>query len=235
MHRIVDTVTSRLGRHELALLGAFLAAAGLLFGFLKLGGEMLEGETQRFDERILLALRVPGDDADPIGPPWAEAAITDLTSLGSTSVLALITAAVIVYLAMARKYGAALFVLVAVGGGALLGNALKYVYARPRPDVVAHIVQTTTTSFPSGHSMLAAVTYLTLGALLARTEPNPRLKVFLLGLALFLTVLVGFSRLYLGVHYPTDVLAGWTVGAAWAILCSAAALWLQRRGEIETR
>lgn len=228
-----ETLLARLGRHELVLLGAFLVVAALIFFFMELADEMAEGETQAFDEWILLALRAPGDTADPIGPPWVEVMFTDITSLGSTAVLTLITAAVALYLLMARKRGAAVFVLAAVGGGTLLSNVLKYAYARPRPDVVAHIVQTTTPSFPSGHAMLTAVTYLTLGALLARTEPDPRLKVYLVSLAVFLTVLVGCSRIYLGVHYPTDVLAGWTVGAAWAVLCSVVALWLQRRGEVE--
>jgi undecaprenyl-diphosphatase len=91
-----------------------------------------------------------------------------------------------------------------------------------------------TASFPSGHAMLAAVVYLTLGALLARVQPRLVLKLYLLGLAILLTIAVGVSRVYLGVHWPTDVLAGWTLGAAWALFCWAAALWLQRRGQVES-
>ena len=225
---------ARIGRAELMLLGAFGVPACLLTGFLVLAGEMQEGETKSFDEAILLALRSPGDTANPIGPPWVEAMLTDFTSLGSNAVLTFITVAVVVYLLLAWRNGTALLVFIAIAGGALMSSTLKGVYDRPRPDLVAHIVQTSSASFPSGHAMLAAVTYLTLGSLLARLEPDPRLKLYLIGLALLLAITVGFSRVYLGVHYPTDVLAGWSLGAAWAIGCSVVALWLQRAGRIRT-
>ena len=106
--------------------------------------------------------------------------------------------------------------LVAVGGGVLLSTLLKIGFDRPRPDLVPHgaVVYA---SFPSGHAMLSAVVYLTLGALLARVQPRRLLKLYLLGLAILLTVAVGISRVYLGVHWPTDVVAGWAsapLGAA---------------------
>lgn len=191
----------------------------LILAFAHIADEMTEGETQHIDESILLALRNPADTADPIGPLWLEQAMKDLTSLGSVTVLALITLGAVIYLLMARKRPAALLVLLSIGGGALISTLLKSLFNRPRPELVAHIVDVHTASFPSGHAMLSAVTYLTLGALLAYTEPNRRLKAFLIGAALVLTVGIGLSRLYLGVHYPTDVLAGWSLGAAWAILC----------------
>ncbi|TIO49667.1 MAG: phosphatase PAP2 family protein, partial [Mesorhizobium sp.] len=100
---------------------------------------------------------------------------------------------------------------------------------RPRPDLVSHLVNETSLSFPSGHAMLSAVTYLTLGSLAARFLPNRRTKIFVLGLAVLTTVLVGTSRVYLGVHWPSDVLAGWCAGFAWAMLCWLAARLLQRR------
>ena len=81
--------------------------------------------------------------------------------------------------------------------------------------------------------MLAAVVYLTLGALLARVQPRRWLKAYVLGLAVVLTILIGLSRVYLGVHWPTDVLAGWTAGAAWGLMVWCVALWLQQRGQIE--
>jgi len=204
---------------EFMPLAALFVPAALLLGFLMLAGEVKEGETQHLDEAVLLALRNPADRADPIGPRWLEIAMTDMTALGGTTVLTFITLAASIYLFLARKPAAAVLILVAVGGGTLLSSLLKSAYSRPRPDLVAHIVDVLTTSFPSGHAMLSAVTYLTLGALLARVEPNPRLKVFLLGIAIFLTLVIGFSRVYLGVHYPTDVLAGWVLGAGWAMLC----------------
>jgi undecaprenyl-diphosphatase len=115
----------------------------------------------------------------------------------------------------------------------LLSALLKDAFGRARPDLVPHGVEVHTLSFPSGHAMLAAATYLTLGALLARVQPHPRVKTYVLTVAAVLTVLIGVSRVHLGVHWPSDVLAGWCVGAAWALLCWMAAVWLQRRGQVE--
>jgi undecaprenyl-diphosphatase len=157
----------------------------------------------------------------------------DLTSLGGFTVLTLVTAGAIGYLLIDGKRAAALFVLVAVVGGVGLSESLKHVFARPRPELVAHLVEVQTASFPSGHAMLSAVTFLTLGALLARVQGRKRLKAYLLSVAITLTLLIGASRVYLGVHWPTDVMAGWCAGAAWAMGCWLVATWLQRRGQIE--
>jgi undecaprenyl-diphosphatase len=126
-----------------------------------------------------------------------------------------------------------LLVIGAVCGGMMLSTALKMGFERPRPDLVPHATRVYTASFPSGHAMLSATAYLTLGALLARVEKLRRIKAFFLGLAVCLTLLIGISRVYLGVHWPSDVLAGWADGAAWASLCWFAALQLQRRGQVE--
>lgn len=230
MHRWLKT---HLNRSEVFLLLALFVPTALVLCFGSLADEMLEGDTLRFDKSVLLALRSPTDSADPIGPRWLETMFTDITSLGSTTVLAFITLAAIVHLLLVRKRGSALLVFVAVSGGTLISTVLKNMFDRPRPDFVAHIVEATSASFPSGHAMLSAVTYLTLGVLLARVETSYRLRLFILGLAMLCTVGVGFSRVYLGVHYPTDVLAGWALGAAWAMLCWIAALWLQQRGSLK--
>jgi undecaprenyl-diphosphatase len=219
-------------RSEVYLLGALFVSAALVWGFGSLATEMLEGETMPFDRAVLLALRSPTDVADPIGPAWVETMFTDFTSLGSTTVLTFITVASVLYLLLAEKRRHAWLVLAAVGGGTLISTVLKLAFARPRPDFVAHIVEVQSASFPSGHAMLSAVTYLTLGVLLARVETNVRLRVFVMGLALFCTLGVGLSRIYLGVHYPTDVLAGWMLGAAWAMLCWVVALWLEQRTDL---
>lgn len=218
---------------EFSVFAAIAGVAASLFAFAKLAEEVAEGETHAFDEAVLLAFRAPGDPADPLGPLWLEVVMRDLTALGSTTVLTLITAAVVGFLIMDRKRGAALFVLAAVAGGGLLSYLLKIGFDRPRPDLVAHLVDVHTLSFPSGHAMGAAVTYLTLGALIVRTERKRPLKAYVLTVAVTLTLLIGLSRLYLGVHWPTDVLAGWCAGSAWALICWLAALWLQRRGQIE--
>jgi undecaprenyl-diphosphatase len=218
---------------EFGMLAALCIIAGTGFGILKLSSEIGEGETRAFDTAILLAFRNPADLSDPIGPLWLEAAMKDVTSLGSTTVLTLITLAVLGYLLIERKFQAALFLIAAIGGGTLLSTLLKLGFDRPRPDLVAHSVETFTASFPSGHALMSAVTYLTLGALLARVEEHARVKLYLLGVAVVLTVLIGISRVYLGVHWPTDVLAGWSIGAAWALSCWLIALWLQRHNRME--
>jgi undecaprenyl-diphosphatase len=115
--------------------------------------------------------------------------------------------------------------LAAVIGGAVLTTGLKHTYDRPRPPEGSAVQRTHSTSFPSGHSLASAVVYLTLGAMLARVMPTRKLHIYLMGLALFLAILIGVTRVYLGVHYPTDVLAGWTAGAAWALLWWLIARW----------
>jgi undecaprenyl-diphosphatase len=137
------------------------------------------------------------------------------------------------FLAMTRKSHAALLVLVSVTGGVLISQTMKWAYARPRPDLVPHSAEVFTTSFPSGHSMMSAVVYLTLGALLARTQADRAAKVYVLAVAVLLTALVGASRVYLGVHWPTDVLAGWALGGLWALICLLVMQWLQGRGQVE--
>jgi undecaprenyl-diphosphatase len=204
-------------RPEIRLLGALLIPAALLFSFIKLGSEVMEGETLAFDRAILLALRSSGDTADPIGPPWLEAVMRNLTALGSTAVLMVITLAMAGLLLITRHPRLSGLLVLAVGLGNQVSNILKYLFARPRPDFVAHAVDVHTTSFPSGHAMLSAVTYLTIAALLARDRPF-HVKIYILCVAILVSVLVGISRVYLGVHYPTDVLAGWAIGGAWACL-----------------
>lgn len=219
---------------EFGVLAALFLLAGAGFGILELADEINQGETRDFDTAILLAFRNPADLADPIGPRWMEVMMKDLTSLGSTAVLALITVAAVGYLVIERKYHAVLFVIAAVGGGTLLSTLLKLGFERPRPDLVAHGAEVFTASFPSGHAMMSTVTYLTLGALLARVQQRHRIKLYFLAVAVIISLIVGITRVYLGVHWPTDVLAGWTVGAAWGLACWLVAIWLQGRGELET-
>ena len=216
-------------REFAVLLGLLLAAAALL-GFAALAGEVLEGDTHAFDRAVMLALRNPADPSDPIGPRWLEEVARDVTSLGGNAILLAVTLAVIGFLVLLRRRSAALLVAISVGGGTALSSLLKLGFQRPRPDLVPHAVEVYTASFPSGHAMLSAVTYLTLGALLMRVQPLWRVKLYVLALAVLTTLLVGTSRVYLGVHWPTDVLAGWCVGAGWALLCWLGALRLQGAG-----
>lgn len=220
-------------RAEIALLGWLAGTAALLWGSVQLAGRLLGGGPRGFDQAVLLSLRNPADLADPIGPPWLEVFARDITALGGIPVLTLVTLGAFGFLLMVRKRRTAVLLLVAVGGGLLLSSGLKDMFDRPRPDLVPHTVQVATQSFPSSHAMMSAITYLTLGALLARTQPRRRVKAYLLVSAVLLTLLVGVSRVYLGVHWPTDVLAGWWAGAAWAMLCGAALRRLQHRGAVE--
>lgn len=226
--KVASARSQRLG----SLLTLAIAAGGLL-AFLELAGEVLEGEPFAFDRALLLAMRTPGDRSDPLGPAWVESMARDVTALGSFVVLAMITVAVIGYLLITARRRTAAFVALAVGGGALASTLLKNAIQRPRPDLVPHAVEVYTHGFPSGHAMLAAVTYLTLGALLARLESRRRTKGYLLAVAVLITLLVGVSRVYLGVHWPSDVLAGWCLGAAWAIGGAALLARLQRQREVE--
>jgi undecaprenyl-diphosphatase len=218
---------------ELEVVATTFIIAASSFVFLKLVSEMREGETHAADEAILLALRDPTDASNPIGPPWVEAMFRDLTSLGSPVVLTLVTIAAVGYLLLEGKRQTAMFVTLAVAGGAVMETLLKLGFARPRPELVSHLVDVNSFSFPSGHATMATITYLTLGVLLARVQERRRMKLYLLAVAIFVALLVGISRVYLGVHWPTDVLAGWCVGAAWALACWLVATWLQRRGAIE--
>ena len=222
-----------LGLHELPALLAVVVLSGGVWAFLEVADEVVERESLGADEALLLALRSEGNPDDPLGPAWVEEMARDFTALGGTGVLTLITAAALGYLLLADRRRTALLTLVAVGGGLLISTLLKAGFDRPRPDLVPHESMVYTASFPSGHSMMAAVTYLTLAAILTRVLSTPLLKAWALLVAAFLTLLVGVSRVYLGVHWPTDVLGGWTAGAAWAALCWLAARQLQRRRLVE--
>jgi len=215
--------------HAFWPLAAVLLIGGSLWAFAELADEVLEGETHAFDQALLLALREIHDPATPIGPTWLREVARDITSLGGAAFLSLLTLASVGFLLLCRKYAAALLAAAAVVGGALLSITLKIGFDRPRPDLVPHAVEVYSASFPSGHAMLASTTYLTLGALLAAVQSDRRTKVYLMSWAILLGILVGLSRIYLGVHWPTDVLAGWCVGSSWALLCGSVALWLQQR------
>ena len=217
---------------ESRFLFAVLGCAASVWMLSVLAGNVTAGRTQSFDDRVLLALREPADRSIPIGPWWLLRFALEFTSLGSGIVLFTVILVVAGYLALERRHHMMWLVLGSTVGGMLLSAALKGVFARGRPSVVPHLAVVSSASFPSGHSMISAVVYLTLGALLARTSRDWRLRSYYLGTAILLTFLVGVSRIYLGVHYPTDVLAGWGAGALWALGCELGAQALLRRGAL---
>jgi undecaprenyl-diphosphatase len=215
------------------ILFAVLGVTATLWIFVAVASLMATGTTQAFDERVLALLRRPDAPAVPIGPAWCRAAAIELTALGSVVVLLTFIAAVVGYLALERRLAMLVLVAGATLGGMVLSSLLKLVFGRPRPTVVPPLVEVHSASFPSGHSMLSAVVYLTLGALLARTTTRRRLRVYFIAVALALTFVVGLSRVYLGVHYPTDVVGGWAAGALWALVCALGAQALQRRNVVD--
>jgi undecaprenyl-diphosphatase len=224
--------TMREGGELAVLIGALLAIV-LAIAFIALAGNVLEGDTQAFDERMLSAMRKAENKAVPIGPRWLRIAALDITALGSATVLGLAVVVVAGFLVLQLAWRSALFVLVASSGGWLLNGLLKQAFGRPRPDVVPHLREVMTLSFPSGHALTSAVVYLTLGALLMRIAKRPLMKFYCMSVAMVATALVGASRVYLGVHYPTDVLAGWLVGMTWALLCWLAERALERRAGLK--
>jgi undecaprenyl-diphosphatase len=208
----------RLARAQLAVLAALLLMAGGALAFIELADEIEDGESLRIDRAVLLALRSLDDPAIPLGPRWLTTAMVDFTSLGSTAVLALLTVLTTGYLLVAGKMLGAWLTPISVGGAALVMSGLKELFERPRPDVVPHLVEVTSASFPSGHSMISTAAYLTLAVLIAENSAR-RAGVYVTAVAVLVCVLIGSSRVYLGVHWPTDVLAGWCAGAAWAMGC----------------
>jgi undecaprenyl-diphosphatase len=220
-------------RREVGLIAAFAVVAALILVFGLLAEEVLEGDTAGFDRAIFTLLR--GSDAlAPSGPRWLTEFTRDVTALGSMGIVSFVAFATVCYLLLTGRRALAVLMAVAVAGGMLLNTLLKHWFDRPRPDI-PHDVAVFTASFPSGHATLSAITYLTLAALLARVHADRRVKAYFVTLAIFLAVAIGVSRVYLGVHYASDVLAGWCIGSAWSILCWTVALGLQHSRRLEPR
>jgi undecaprenyl-diphosphatase len=223
---------------ELELLGVLLLMILGIWALALIVAEFGYPRIQKFDERILVALRDPHDVAVPIGPHWLLGTAREISALGSSTVLVLLIFSVIGYLWLERRYGVLALVVVSTAGATLISVMLKDVLGRSRPTVVPHLVSVSSPSFPSGHSLLSAAVYLTLGTLLARVTTDRITKLYLVGLSATLAILIGASRVYLGVHYPTDVLGGWTIGFLWSFACGLVARELQRRrviAPVETR
>lgn len=224
-----------MSRHRIdsRILIAFLILTSTGFAFLRLASEVKEGGTLAFDQAILEWLRCVSDPSVPVRTHWFVASMMDVTALGGFSVLTIITVIAVGYLAIVRKTITAVFLTAAIAGGAIVSSLFKLGFARSRPEIVAHLVTVNSSSFPSGHAMNSAVAYLTIGTLLARTQKDRSVRIYFLSVAIALTLAVGFSRVYLGVHWPSDVIGGWCVGASWAALCSLIARSLQRRNKLE--
>jgi undecaprenyl-diphosphatase len=213
---------------ELPLLISILLLGVGLWLFVELADEVIEGDTLTIDETILLAMRNSNDHSDPLGPPWLEEMGRDFTALGGAGVVWLVTAVVCLYLLLARRWSLIWLILIVVAGSLLFNQLLKAGFNRPRPDLVPHGMVVYQASFPSGHAMLSASVYLTLGVLLAKLQQTRAQAILIMGTAILVTILVGISRVYLAVHWPSDVLAGWVAGSIWALACWLAARQIRR-------
>lgn len=220
-------------RQELSILVGAIVILALIWIFATLAGEVMEGDTRQFDEWVLGALRQRADPGQLRGPAWLASGAQDLTALGSPTVLGLTVLAVTGYLFLHGLYRNGMFIFVASVGGWVLNWLLKAVFARSRPDIVPHLREVMSSSFPSGHALTSAAVYLTLGALLMRIAEGRLAKYYCIAIAMLLTFLVGSSRVFLGVHYPTDVVAGWLIGMSWALLCWVVERTLERRAGLK--
>jgi len=230
--KILQSLLRRIESRALILV---IGAAGAVWAFFNIAGEMAEGETQAIDRHILLALRNPADLSDPIGSRSFEEAMRDVTALGGVTVMVLVTVVGVLAFLMHRRRVHAAILAVTVLLADVSSEGLKLVYSRPRPDLVPHGSYVYSGSFPSGHSTLSAATFLTLAMLIASLEPNRGTKVMVYVLAFALVLSVGVSRVYLGVHWPSDVLAGWCLGAAWALAAWIALLRFGARDDVKGR
>lgn len=216
-------------RIETRALLIWLAGAGAIWAFFNIAGEVMEGDADIVDQQLLLMLRRPSDLSDPIGPPWVEEAMRDITALGGFTFLTIATLVAVLLFSFHGKRRQAWILAGTVLAAQLSSEVLKTFYDRPRPSLVPHHSYVYTQSFPSGHSALAAAVFLTLATLIASVEKRPSSKILIYVLALLVTVGVGFSRVYLGVHWPSDVLAGWSLGATWAFGAWIVLEWMRSR------
>ncbi|MFW7378897.1 MAG: phosphatase PAP2 family protein [Oligoflexus sp.] len=231
---VKDQASYWLKHTDLKMLLVLFIIVGGLTGFIEIVDEVLEGEVRHIDEQIILALRHPQNVSDPLGPAWVEEAVRDITALGGTAVLLLFTLSVLGYLSLVKHYKAAVILITTALGGLAISSILKITFNRPRPDLVPHGSEILTASFPSGHSMLSTIIYLTLAAFISSTVSSNKVRAYIVSIALLFTLLIGMSRVYLGVHYPTDVLAGWLGGLTWALLCWIVVRYLIERKVIES-
>lgn len=216
-------------RREIGAASALVIFGLGVMGFLAIADEVAEGETHALDLAVLSALRVEGRPGALVGPEWLHIAATDVTALGSVTVLGLMILLAVALLASLRRWGEGVLLAAGAGGGLLISQGLKQLFGRERPDMAYRVVEAINASFPSGHAMLSAVVFLTLGVLTARFSERRRVKVLAMSAAVLLSLLVGVSRVYLGVHWASDVLAGWCVGGAWAMACWLIAYLVRRR------
>lgn len=204
---------------EIKLLLNLCVIAFSLFVFIVVAQEVKNGSTKEFDYWVLNSLRLSGNVKMPVGPEWLNILMTDITALGGAAIIALVTLTMIFYLFLKKNYSFLWLILIATLGGAVISLGLKELFSRERPPIEYHLLTVKSLSFPSGHATMSSIVYLTQGALVAKIQSVKSLKIYFILIAAVLVFLIGISRIYLGVHYPTDVVAGWSIGITWASVC----------------
>lgn len=207
------------------LLAAVVALGAAVWGFLFLTDAVGEGATAAFDRALILMLRQSVDPNLLRGPAWLHETARDITALGGFTVLALVTIAAFAVMIVYRRRRQAIVFGVTAVAAQLLAEVIKHIVGRPRPVFVAHYDLIASASFPSGHAMMAPAIYFTLAAIVAAGELRPAARVLLMMGSAALVTAIGVSRVYLGVHWPTDVIAGWTLGSAVALIAWIALRW----------
>lgn len=200
-----------------------------LYLFIEFSSEMAEGELTAIDNFILASLRDPHDQSKILGPTWLLWFMQEISHLGGVYAMSTVTVISSLFFAFRKRFRTLMFFLISISSGTLAMLLLKHFFNRPRPSVVPHLAEFTLGSYPSGHSMVSAIVYLTLGVLLARATKSLKMRFVYLGTAGLLTFLIGISRCFLGVHYPSDVLAGWCAGVLWAALSYLLARFVLRK------
>ncbi|KRE18124.1 hypothetical protein ASE63_02780 [Bosea sp. Root381] len=191
------------------------------FAFLGLALFIASGRSFAFDQSLVLLFRESDDLATPIGPAWFREAMRDVTALGSFVGLGMMTITASLTLWLCRYRHLAVGLAVTVVSATIVSTGLKIAIGRERPDIVEHAALTFTASFPSGHAFLSAVTMLSIAGFVGLASRRDDIARLCIVLAWLMIVLIGVSRIYLGVHWPTDVIGGWCLGIAWSSLATA--------------
>jgi undecaprenyl-diphosphatase len=202
---------------EIRVLSIWFSIVGALWVFLALGKEIGEGETGAFDQQLIRLLRTSSHGSLPIGPVWFRESMRYVTALGGFTFLSLMTIVVVMTLLLHRKRREGIIVAATAICSQTSIEIFKFLYGRPRPAPILLQPLASTDSFPSGHTAESTAIFLTVATVIASLEVSGRTKILAYAVAIFVMMSVGFSRVYLGMHWPTDVLGGWVLGTAWAL------------------